>query len=133
MRELALNVEALVKVYPGSRKEAGHKQASGLTAVDRVSFSVPRGAIFGLLGPNGAGKTTILKILSTRIRQTSGRAEILGLDVLRRPLEVRRQISVVVQEVAVDMLLSTRDNLLTYARFHGVPGSEARRRAASGC
>jgi ABC-2 type transport system ATP-binding protein len=124
MTDIALHVENLVKIYPS--RQAGR---SGLKAVDEVSFSVPCGKIFGLLGPNGAGKSTILKTLSTRIRPTSGRAEVLGYDVVTRPLEVRRRISMVVQEAAVDMLLTTRDNLLTYARFHGIKGAEARRRS----
>jgi ABC-2 type transport system ATP-binding protein len=98
-------------------------------AVDGLSFAVPRGAIFGLLGPNGAGKTTTLKVLTTLIRPTSGRASVLGFDAVRDGLEVRRRISVVIQESAAEMFLSVRDNLLTYARFHGVPAAEARRRA----
>jgi ABC-2 type transport system ATP-binding protein len=127
MTELALNVENLVKIYPN--RGSGRGARPPVRAVDGVSFSVPSGKIFGLLGPNGAGKTTILKTLSTRIQPTSGRAEVLGYDVVARPLEVRRRISTVVQEAAVDMLLTTRDNLLTYARFHGIKGPEARRRA----
>jgi ABC-2 type transport system ATP-binding protein len=127
MSEFALNVENLVKIYPSRGGRA--RAPSPVKAVDGVSFSVPRGRIFGLLGPNGAGKSTILKTLSTRVTPTSGRAEVMGYDVVLRPLEVRRRISTVVQEAAVDMLLTTRDNLLTYARFHGISGREARRRA----
>ena len=88
-----------------------------------------RGTIFGLLGPNGAGKTTTLRILTTLARPTSGRVRILGHDVVAAPLEVRRRISVVIQETAVELFLSVRDNLLTFARFHGVRGAEARPRA----
>lgn len=128
MRDQALKVDRLVKIYAPGRPR-GPSSERTVTAVDSVSFSVPQGKIFGLLGPNGAGKTTILKMLSTRIRPTHGSAAVLGFDVVRQPLEVRRRISVVIQEAAVDMLLSTRDNLLTYARFHGVSGVEARRRA----
>ncbi len=129
MTRPALQVEQLGKVYPAQGWPWGRRARSPVTAVDGVSFTVAAGTIFGLLGPNGAGKTTILKMLSTRIRPSSGRAEVLGFDVARQPLEVRRRISAVIQEAAVDMLLSTRDNLLTYARFHGVAGREARRRA----
>jgi ABC-2 type transport system ATP-binding protein len=70
-----------------------------------------------------------LKVLNTLIAPTGGRATVLGFDVVRQGLEVRRRISVVVQESATEMFLSVRDNLLTYARFHGVPDAEARRRA----
>ena len=94
-----------------------------------MSFAVPRGVIFGLLGPNGAGKTTLLKILSTLIQPTSGRVRIQGVDVVAEPLEARRRISTVIQETAVEMFLSVRDNLLTFARFHGIDKNEARRRA----
>jgi ABC-2 type transport system ATP-binding protein len=95
-----------------------------------MGFGVGRGQIFGLLGPNGAGKTTILKALTTLIQPTSGRAEVMGFDVVARPLEVRRRISVVLQESAVEMFLSVRDNLLTFARFHGLAAEVARHRAA---
>jgi ABC-2 type transport system ATP-binding protein len=122
MDRFALEVENLVKVFRPRR-------GSAVRAVDGLSFAVERGKIFGLLGPNGAGKTTTLKVLNTLIRPTGGRAAVEGYDVVRRPLEVRRRISVVLQETAVELFLSVRDNLLTYARFHGVPAAEARRQA----
>ena len=118
----ALQVENLVKTY----RSRGRPE---LRAVDGLSFSVPRGAIFGLLGPNGAGKTTTLKVLTTLIRPTSGQASVLGFDVAQQGLDVRRRISVVIQESAAEMFLTVRDNLLTYARFHGVGEAAARRRA----
>ncbi len=122
MDQPALRVADLVKTYR-RRNEAA------VRAVDGLSFDVARGAIFGLLGPNGAGKTTTLKILNTLIAPTSGHASVLGFDVVRQGLDVRRRISVVIQESAAEMFLSVRDNLLTYARFHGVPNADARRRA----
>ena len=123
MSDIALEVENLVKVYRPRRQPP-------VRAVDGMSFSVARGTIFGLLGPNGAGKTTILKILSTLSRPTGGRARLLGFDVVAQPLEVRRRISVVLQETAVELFLSVRDNLLSFARFHGLEHGLARRRAA---
>jgi len=122
MHEPALRVDDLVKTYR-------RRNALELRAVDGLSFTVARGAIFGLLGPNGAGKTTTLKVLNTLIPPTSGHASVLGFDVVRQGLDVRRRISVVIQESAAEMLLSVRDNLLTYARFHGMPDRDARRRA----
>ena len=124
-REIALRVHDLVKVYPGRRG------APSVRAVDGMSFEVRRGEIFGLLGPNGAGKTTTLKILTTLLRPTSGRAEVMGCDVLARPLDVRRAVAMVLQETAVELFLSVRDNLVTYAKFHGQSLAEARRRAGS--
>jgi ABC-2 type transport system ATP-binding protein len=118
----AIDVADLVKIFPRRNQPA-------LRAVDGLSFTVAPGTIFGLLGPNGAGKTTTLRILTTLAKPTAGRVRILGHDVATEPLEVRRRISVVIQETAVDLLLSPRDNLLTFARFHGLGRREAERRA----
>lgn len=120
--DAAIDVDGLVKVFP-------RRGQSPLRAVDGLAFSVAPGAIFGLLGPNGAGKTTTLRILTTLARPTAGRVRILGYDVVAAPLEVRRRISVVIQETAVELFLSPRDNLLTFARFHGLSGADAARRA----
>jgi ABC-type multidrug transport system ATPase subunit len=114
----ALEVHDIVKTFGPVR------------AVDGLSFAVAPGTIFGLLGPNGAGKSTTLKILTTLTRPTSGTASVLGFDVVKRSLEVRRRIASVIQETAVDLLLSVRDNLLTFARFHQVEPRAAERRAA---
>jgi len=119
----AIEVHHLVKSYPS-------RQGAPIRAVDDLTFSVPRGAIFGLLGPNGAGKTTTLKVLTTLTRPTAGQVTIEGFDVQGQPLEVRRRIAVVVQESAADLFLSVRDNLDTYGRFHGLTGTAIRARTA---
>jgi ABC-2 type transport system ATP-binding protein len=111
-------VDHLVKTFPS--------RAGDVRAVDDLSFAVQQGSIFGLLGPNGAGKTTTLRIMTTLQRPTSGRVEVFGHDVVRAPLEVRRHIGVVIQEQAADLLLNVRDNLLTFARFHGRTGPAVR-------
>ncbi|HUJ31401.1 MAG TPA: ABC transporter ATP-binding protein [Candidatus Acidoferrum sp.] len=129
MSNFALEIEELVKIYRARRGGLFGHDSAAVRAVDGLSFAVPRGTIFGLLGPNGAGKTTLLKILSTLLQPTSGRVRIEGVDVVAEPLEVRRRISTVLQETAVEMFLSVRDNLLTFARFHGIESGEARRRA----
>jgi ABC-2 type transport system ATP-binding protein len=118
----AIDVEHLVKVF----QRRGQLPAR---AVDGLSFSIAPGTIFGLLGPNGAGKTTTLRILTTLLRPTSGRAAVAGFDVVAAPLEVRRRIAVVIQEHAADLLLTVADNLVTFARFHGMAGEAIRRRA----
>ncbi|HEX5421968.1 MAG TPA: ABC transporter ATP-binding protein [Candidatus Acidoferrales bacterium] len=128
MPDFALEVQDLGKTYRATRGRLG-RDTGVIRAIDHLSFAVPRGAIFGLLGPNGAGKTTLLKILSTLLRPTSGRVSIEGIDALAKPLDVRRRIATVIQETAVEMFLSVRDNLLTFARFHGIDSDEARRRA----
>ena len=84
----ALEVHNIVKTFGRVR------------AVDGLSFTVAPGTIFGLLGPNGAGKSTTLKILTTLSRPTSGTASVLGFDVVKRPLEVRRRIAQHVRRAA---------------------------------
>jgi ABC-2 type transport system ATP-binding protein len=123
MSQPAIRVDNLVKDF-GGRFGARTRTR----AVDGLSFSIARGAIFGLLGPNGAGKTTTLRILTTLVRATSGEATVLGYDVSRQPRDVRKNIVVVIQEHAAELLLSVRDNLLTFARFHGLTGADVRRR-----
>lgn len=124
MSEFALEVENLTKLYER------HGQAP-VRAVDGIFFSIPRGEIFGLLGPNGAGKTTLLKVLTTLLRPTSGAARIEDFDVVAKPLEVRKRISMVLQETAAELFLNVRDNLLTFARFYGLDSQTARLRAAN--
>ena len=118
----ALRVEDL-------RKTFHPRGAEPVEALKGLSFAVPRGHIFGLLGPNGAGKTTTLRILTTLIRASGGKAEVAGVDVHRDPLGVRKRIVVVVQESAAEIFLTVRDNLLTFGRFHGLHGPDLRRRA----
>jgi ABC-2 type transport system ATP-binding protein len=117
----AIEVEELRKVYRPNTEEP-------VRALDGVSFQVSQGSVFGLLGPNGAGKSTLVKILTTITSPTSGQAKVLDCDVARNPLEVRRRIAVVLQQTAVDTLLSVQDNLLIYASLHGLTRREARRR-----
>src|SRR5579871_1751889 len=75
-----IEVKDLVKTY------------GALAAVDRVTFSVPQGAILGLLGPNGAGKTTTMRILTTSLSPSAGKAVVAGFDVVDQPEEVRKRI-----------------------------------------
>jgi ABC-2 type transport system ATP-binding protein len=114
MSDAAIVVRDLVKTFT-------RRGQPELRAVDGLSFSVRRGSIFGLLGPNGAGKTTTLKMLTTLLRPTSGRIAVEGIDPVEDPFEVRKRISVVIQESAVDLFLSVVDNLATFGRFHGLP------------
>ena len=117
----AIEVKALKKIYRSNTGEP-------VRALDDISFQVPQGCVFGLLGPNGAGKSTLVKVLTTITSPTSGEATVLGRDVVRSPLEVRRQIAVVLQQTAVETLLSVQDNLLIYAYLHGVGRREAWKR-----
>jgi len=96
------------------------KHYGSIKALDEVSFSIRKGEIFGLLGPNGAGKTTLIKILTTLSRPNLGRCVIDGLDVLRSPYEIKRQIGIVPQENNLDRELTAYENLLIYGMLHGV-------------
>jgi ABC-2 type transport system ATP-binding protein len=119
----AIEVHDLIKTYQRRRQPAIH-------AVNGLSFSVKRGSIFGLLGPNGAGKTTTLRVLTTLARPTSGRVAVEGCDVVKQPVDVRRRISVVIQETAAELFLTVRDNLITFGRFHGLSADVIRTRTA---
>jgi ABC-2 type transport system ATP-binding protein len=95
-----------------------------LTAVDGLNLSVPAGEVFGLLGPNGAGKTTAIKMLTTLLPPTSGRAYVAGFDVEKQSAQVRSAIGYVPQLVSVDGSLTAYENLLIFAKLYGVPRSE---------
>jgi len=99
-----------------------------VVAVRGISFAVPTGEVFGLLGPNGAGKTTTIRVLTTLLAPTSGRALVAGFDVRAHSLEVRASIGYVPQAISVDGALTARENLNFYARVTGVPAGERRER-----
>ena len=96
------------------------KDKRKIFAVNQLNLAVKAGQIFGLLGPNGAGKTTLVRMLTTILRPDSGTARIMGYDILQNPVTVRKHISVVLQETAVEPLSSVRDNLLIYGVLHGL-------------
>jgi ABC-2 type transport system ATP-binding protein len=101
-----------------------------LEAVAGVSFAVAPGEVFGLLGPNGAGKTTTLRVLTTLLKPTAGRAAVAGHDVRRESLAVRASIGYVPQALSADGALTARENLEFYARVTGVPRRERGARIA---
>ena len=92
-------------------------------AVDTVSFSVNQGEVFGLLGPNGAGKSTIIKILTTLLPLTSGRASVVGFDVTKQAMSVRRRIGYVPQALSADGTLTGYENLMVFAKLYDLPRS----------
>lgn len=104
------------------------KQFDRFTAVDRVSFNVPRGQIFGLLGPNGAGKTTTIRMLLGLLRPTSGTAAVLGLDIVKQAGELRRRIGYMSQKFSLYNDLTVEENLNFYAGAYGVQGQRRRER-----
>lgn len=112
-----IETHQLTKVYPGGTK-----------AVDGIDFEVRTGEIFGFLGPNGAGKTTTIKMLNTLIKPTSGTAVVAGIDILKGPIEVRKHIGYVAQDVGVDEYATGRENLELYGRFYRLDGRTIKRR-----
>lgn len=104
----AIEVENLTRDY------------NGLRAVDGIRFDVHQGEIFGFLGPNGAGKTTTIKMLTGQLRPTSGRARVMGCDVVEDRENLKPQIGVLFESQNLYERLSGRDNLLFYARLYRV-------------
>src|SRR5438270_2358680 len=97
------------------------KHYHSVRAVDRVSFAVGRGEIVGLLGLNGAGKTTTMRMLTTFLQPTSGRASLAGHDVLDEPLEVRRKVGYLPENVPLYTEMRVREYLEFRARLKDVP------------
>ena len=98
-------------------------------ALRDVSFAVPTGSVCALLGQNGAGKTTAVKILSTLVQPTSGKAFVAGYDVVKQSAQVRATIGVTGQDVALDARLTGRENLVLFGRLRGMRRNRARQRA----
>jgi ABC-2 type transport system ATP-binding protein len=91
-----------------------------LTAVDHISFKVPKGEILGFLGPNGAGKTTTVKILTGQLKPRSGTASLLGMDVAHNVEKVQAEIGVCFEETNLYLRMSAIENLNLFARLFGV-------------
>ncbi|MGI9645840.1 MAG: ATP-binding cassette domain-containing protein, partial [Ilumatobacteraceae bacterium] len=90
-------------------------------AVDGVDLRIEPGEIFGFLGPNGAGKSTTVRMLTTLLRPSGGRAEVAGFDVVGQADDVRRNIGVVLQDAAIDSLMTGSELLRLQAVLYGLP------------
>jgi len=108
----------------GMRRDFG-----GLHAVDGVDLEIAGGRIFGFLGPNGAGKSTLVKILTTILNPTAGRATVAGYDVQKQGGKVREAIGVALQDVGLDPLMTARELLMLQSELFGTSRSEARNTA----
>jgi ABC-2 type transport system ATP-binding protein len=97
------------------------KRFGDFEAVKGVSFNVSEGEIFGLLGPNGAGKSTLIRMMTTLMPVTAGKAIVAGHNVAKEPDEVRRLIGVIPQALTSDPDLTVEENLLIYAKLYSVP------------
>ncbi len=99
-----------------------------IRAVDGIDLAIDEGQIFGFLGANGSGKTTTVRMLTTLLRPTAGRAEVLGLDVTQSPGEVRKRIGVALQEAGLDDIQTGRELLTLQARLYRLPAANVRER-----
>jgi linearmycin/streptolysin S transport system ATP-binding protein len=104
------------------------KKYGDLAAVKGISFDIQKGEIFSLLGPNGAGKTTTISMISGLLEPTSGEAFIGGHSITKQPLEAKRLLGVVPQEIALYPTLSSRQNLEFFGRMYGLKGKELNQR-----
>jgi ABC-2 type transport system ATP-binding protein len=102
------------------------KRFGSVEAVARISFTVGKGEIVGLLGPNGAGKTTTMRILTTFLAPTSGQAVLAGYDVLDEPLEVRRKVGYLPENVPLYSEMRVKEYLRFRAKLKDVPWSRRR-------
>jgi len=113
----ALNVDNLTKYY------------GDLLAVDHISFKVRQGEFFGLLGPNGAGKTTTIRMLTGLLKPTSGTARVMGIDVVKNPVDVKAQIGVISETANPYLEMSAWDNLMFAGSMHDMPKDEREEQA----
>jgi ABC-2 type transport system ATP-binding protein len=113
----AVRAEGLVKHYDGDDEI--------VEAVRGVDLEIQRGEIFGFLGPNGAGKSTTVRMLTTLLTITAGRAEVVGTDVGADPEGVRRRIGVALQEAGLDPRQTGRELLTLHGRLFGLTKAEA--------
>ena len=121
--------DARISVEVESLRREFESKQNKVVALDGVNLQVRQGEIFGVLGPNGAGKTTMIRILSTLLLPTSGRAWVMGFDVAKEPEKVRSVISMAsgAERAGYDYI-SARGNLWFFSQLYGIPSEEAHRR-----
>ena len=130
----AIIVENVIKKFgkPGGSlwkqvlKQGENGRKPLIVAVDRVSFKVAEGEIFGVLGPNGSGKSTLIRLIATLLLPDEGYIRVFGYDVVKQPVEVQRLINRVSVEASFFKKLSPMENLLYGARLYGMSGKETR-------
>lgn len=117
MSEYVIEADSLVKKFPNK------------LAVNGISLKVKQGQVFGILGPNGAGKSTFLRMLTTLISITSGKAEIFGKDVQKDAEEVRKLIGLTGQFATIDETLTAMENLMIFGELNGLTKQQSKDRA----
>ena len=119
------------KLEPVISAEQLTRRFGAVEAVRGIDLEVGRGEMFGFLGPNGAGKSTTVRMLTTLLKPSSGRAVVAGHDVTQDPDAVRRAIGVALQDAALDPLMTGRELLRFQAVLHGIDAAAARARNES--
>ena len=114
---VAVMVEGVSKVY--------RRGPSSVRALDGIDLRIGAGEFVGLLGPNGAGKTTLIQILAGLIRPTTGRTSVLGFDVVEQPMQARRCLGVVPQELVFDPFFTVRETLRIQSGYFGLGRNDA--------
>src|SRR5689334_16596057 len=114
---------------PAIRTAGLTKRFGPVAALNQLDLHLPAGRVLALLGPHGAGKTTAVRILTTLVRPDAGKAEVLGMDVVRQAAAVRRVIGLSGQNAAVDGYLTASENLRMIGRLGGLTRAAAWRRA----
>lgn len=118
--EYVIETEELTKIY--------RSEGRAIMALDRVNLKVGRGRIFGLLGPNGAGKTTLIMTLIGLTLPTSGSARVLGFDIIKDSIEIRRRVGVLPEGADFYDHLTAKQNLMYIAALNGIPKAEREKR-----
>src|SRR5437867_1306427 len=104
------------------------KRFGSFTAVDRVTFSISKGSIFGFLGPNGSGKSTVIRMLCGILEPTSGEARVAGIDVVKNADQLKGKVGYMSQKFSLYDELTVWENLTFYGRLYGSRGASLHER-----
>ena len=115
---LAISTENLTKIF--------NKNNNQVNALEKFSINIPKGSIYGLLGPNGAGKSTFINIIAGLVKKNTGKVNIAGIDLDKNPIDIRKKIGVVPQELNIDPFFTPYELLELQAGLYGVNKKERR-------
>lgn len=118
---LAIETESLVKIYGRGR--------SGIKALNGVNMKIPKSSVYGLFGPNGSGKTTLISIFMGLLLPTSGSARVLGLDVVKDSVRIRKKVSLLPEGFGFYDYMTALENLVFLATLDGIPPDQRKKRA----